>query len=337
MRKVLGITGGIEVPSARFRFRQYITPLTSHEILLEESYTEYGSFYSESLGISKSEFVLRNLKDRFDLIYKQSSFDLIFLQREIISTLYTYEFFFVRPVIFDVDDAIFLNKRGSNYTKRISAKADKIICGNSYLANYYSEYNKNITIIPTPVDTNRYVNLGFDKDFFVLGWIGTSNNHWHLKIIEEPLRRILELYDDFYFHIISDKPYYFQSIDSERIINKKWDLNTEVQDINMLDVGVMPLFDTEWTRGKCSFKLLQYMSCGIPVIASPTGMNVEVISNSSAGYLASSAEDWFDYILYFYHNRSMVSSFGAKGRQVVIERYSLSHCAELMRIQLNAF
>ena len=337
MINVLGITGGREVPSARFRFRQYIEPLKSHEILLEESYTEYGSFYSESLGISKSEFVLRNLKDRFELICKQSSFDLIFLQREIISTLYTYEFFLNRPVIFDVDDAIFLNKRGSNYTKRISAKADKIICGNSYLANYYSGYNKNITIIPTPVDTDRYVNLGFDNDFFILGWIGTSNNHWHLKIIEEPLRRILKLYDDIYFHIISDKPYYFQSIDSERIINKRWELNTEIQDINKFDVGVMPLFDTEWTRGKCSFKLLQYMSCGIPVVASPTGMNVEVISNSSVGFLASSAEDWFDYMLYFYDNRSMLNIFGEMGRQVVIERYSLSHCADLMQIQLSAY
>jgi glycosyltransferase involved in cell wall biosynthesis len=335
MINVFGITGGEYTPSSRFRFRQYIEPMKAHDINMIESYSKLGSFYSNDFRISKLSFVLLNLMERFSLLRKQAEFDIIFLQREIISTLYTYEYFLKKPLIFDVDDAIYLNQRGNYYAKRISNKADLIICGNNYLANYYSSLNKNIAIIPTPVDSDKYIDLGQKKNKFIVGWIGTSDNHWHLEILENSLIKLFNDYSDIYFYIVSDKNFAFKSLNNKRVVNIKWSKENEVENINTFDIGVMPLFDTDWTRGKCSFKLLQYMSCARPVVASNTGMNKEVLKKNHAGFLANNDDEWYEYISFFYNNRISLSEFGRCGRELIISKYSLSYCSSLLASEIK--
>jgi glycosyltransferase involved in cell wall biosynthesis len=327
--KTLALTGGQNTPSAKFRIRQYIKPVLEYNIQIDESYTELGSFYSKNLNINKTSFVVNNLIKRFEILYKQYNYDLIILQRELISTLYTYELFLNNPIVFDVDDAIYLNNRGIYYAKKISKKADLILCGNNYLANFYSKYSKNIEVIPTPVDTNKYIiNKKNKNSKFVIGWIGTSSNFYQLELIELPLKYLLNIHNDIYFVVISDKEFQFKNFQSNRILNKNWNSETDVEDINTFDIGVMPLVDNDWSKGKCSYKLLQYMSCGIPVIASDVGMNKEVLKNTNSGYLAKNQQDWIDYIEFFYVNRSNLLHLGLEAREIVKNNYSLEHCVK---------
>jgi glycosyltransferase involved in cell wall biosynthesis len=228
-------------------------------------------------------------------LINQFRYDFIWLQREILPTYITLEFFIVKPIIYDVDDAVFIGKRQSKVQKYISQKAKSVIVGNSYLYNWYSQYNNQIFNVPTVVDTNRYFPINNSiKNKFVIGWIGTSSNFYNIDLIAEALGIFLHNNPDCVLHIVSNEKYYNDLIPFKSIINIKWDYSLDVKCINDFNVGIMPLIDSNWSRGKCSFKLIQYLACGIPVIASPVGMNIDVLTNLSFTWLPKKNEEWIE-------------------------------------------
>jgi glycosyltransferase involved in cell wall biosynthesis len=321
---VAAFTGGGTDPSARFRVRQHIPSLLQHGVFVSEMTSHVGKFPPETKCLRPFWAVAR-LTDQVPNIFKSHCFDLVLLQREILSTHATLEFLTKAPRILDVDDAIFLRRDGRS-AKRLAQICDGVICGNSYLADWFCRWNKNVVVIPTAVDSDRYIPRSeVDKidDRMVIGWIGTSGNLKYVYAIEAALVRVFEVYPRAKLRIVCDKKPEFRHINESNLEFLSWSEELEVKSIQGMDIGIMPLSDTEWSRGKCSYKMLQYMSCGIPVVVSPVGMNADVLLMGEVGTSATSMDEWVDGIIVLIENHSLRKKIGTIGRHVITKFFSV--------------
>lgn len=251
-------------------------------------------------------------------------FDRVVLQREMLSSLATLEGLTKRPRLLDVDDAIHL-LRGGRFARRIAEACDRVICGNPWLADVYSDWARDVVILPTGVDADRYHPVEKTQaDRLVIGWIGTAANFPYLEAIEPALKIILVRHADVDVRIVSNAPPVFPNIDPSRWSFGKWSEPREVAEIQATDIGIMPLADTDWARGKCSFKMLQYMACGKPVVVSPIGMNADVLAMDALGIGARSVDEWVDALDLLVASHTERSRLGRAGRAVVERAFSLS-------------
>jgi glycosyltransferase involved in cell wall biosynthesis len=324
LTKVAAFTGGINQPSSRYRVRQYIDILKEHNIQVDDFFSVVGKYPPAD---KKERLVWggKALVERFKQVTNVylDKYDCVILQREMISTLNTLENFTPRPRILDVDDAIYLHKRG-NFIKQIAQKSDAIICGNETLAKVFEKWNRQIYIVPTAVDTKKYVpNINKrQSEKITLGWVGTSGGFKYLYMVEKALSYILKNNKNVELLIVSDSEPKFNLIDNYKF--KKWTEDTEVNDFQSIDIGLMPLIDDEWSRGKCSYKMLLYMSCESPVVVTPVGMNQEVLNKGKIGFGAGNYyADWIDSIEYLINNESERKKMGILGRIVIQDSYSL--------------
>ncbi|MDY4376082.1 glycosyltransferase family protein [Pectobacterium carotovorum] len=302
MIKVNAVTSGINTPSTRFRIRQHISEMKKYDVEVRESIPSIDKNYvlRKYNGISPKKYIfqygcvqLAKLCTRIPSIINSYKSDVTLLSREILPGYPTIEALYRGPIITDVDDAIWLNKPfGYSAAKNIAKRSDKIIVGNSYLADWFSNYNKNIDIIPTAVNVGEYKSCE-DKDNIIIGWIGTKDNLIYVYEIMPALKKLLDKYPSrIKFLVVADEPPYgFEK--NSNFVYRKWSLDIEKNFFDLIDIGIMPLIDNEWTRGKCSFKLLQYLSYSKVAVASPVGMNVSVIKNSNAGYLPENIDEWY--------------------------------------------
>lgn len=312
------------VPSARFRVRQYIPSLLQHGVAVKEMNSRFGTYPPQSKWI-RPFWAVATLAEQIPKIIKSHQCDVVLLQREMLSTFVTFESLTKTPRVLDVDDAIFLYGNG-NFARRLAQISDSIICGNAYLGNWFSLWNKNITIIPTAVDTDRYVPLIKkieNEDTIVIGWIGTSGNLKYVHNIEPALARVMDFYQNTRLRIVCDKRPEFHLIDQARCEFIPWSESIEVASIQGMDIGIMPLEDSAWARGKCSFKMLQYMACRLPVVVSPVGMNAEVLSMGDIGIGCSTQEHWIEALGLLLDSATMRSKLGAAGRRVAVESFSI--------------
>lgn len=330
--KVIALTGGKNVSSARFRIRQYIEILSNdYDIELVESYSIFTSYPPKNKLLRPLWLILVYISRLITVIkINFSDVDAVILQREVISTIYSVERFINKKIIFDVDDAIFLTQRNRSIEK-IAKKSEMIFCGNKYLYDWFKKYNKNIYIIPTSVDTNRFVpknkNGKPEKKDFIIGWSGTSSGLKYLYEIETQLSNFIKKHKDIKLHIVSDKNPQFQNeILKENLIFTKWSKDNEVSTIQNFDVGLMPLENTEWEKGKCSYKMLLYMACGIPSVVSDFGMNSEILSsNEFVGLGVKAIEDWEEKIEKIYLDENLKNKLILNSRMHCLEHFSLEN------------
>ncbi|AEG15313.1 glycosyl transferase group 1 [Desulfofundulus kuznetsovii DSM 6115] len=323
--KVAALTGGKHVPSARFRVRQLIPALSSYGVEMHE-FIPAISKYPPELKWLRPFWGTAALVGRFPAVLSTHRYDIVFLQRELISTFLTLEPLTKRPRVLDVDDAIFLHRDG-RFAKRLAQLSDLVICGNDFLAEHFSQWNKNVTIIPTAIDTRRFTprtQKSNTQDKLVIGWTGTSGNFKYLYQIEEALEKVIKTLPNVVFRVIADKEPKFRRMLKERLDFVQWSPETEVKSLQTMTVGIMPLADTEWERGKCSYKMLQYMACGIPVVVSPVGMNAQVLSLGKVGFAAKSLDEWVDALLTMLSaGDSEREKMGNTGRRVVEKHFSI--------------
>lgn len=324
------------MPSARFRVRQLIPALSRLGVDVHE-FVPLISRYPPPQKWLRPMWALAALAGRLPAVMATHAYDGVLLQRELLSTLITLEPFTKRPRVLDVDDAIFLH-RGGKHAKQLALQSNLIICGNDFLAERFALWNKNVVVIPTAVDTQRYIPRKGSYDLeskLVVGWTGTSGNFRYLYQIETALERVLKALPNVVFRVIADKQPLFQGILKERLDFIRWSPETEVTGIQSMTVGIMPLANTEWERGKCSYKMLQYMACGIPVVVSPIGMNVQVLALGEAGLGASSQNEWVDALLSLLLDERERYRMGKVGRCIVEDHFSIEVVAPLMAQQLR--
>lgn len=344
MIKVAALTPGVNTPSSRFRVRQFIAPLSKMGVEV----TEYASQVEKAEPLPwigtrvRARYVFplfvaweaAKMALRIPDVYRARTADIVWLQRELISGVISLEPFIKRPLIFDVDDAIWTSPPfGRSSMAKLAGMAEVVVVGNEYLAMWFGKHAKRIEIIPTAIDTDQFspADRTTLTEKFVVGWTGTGGNLSYLYEIEEPLSLFLAKHSDAELHVISDRKAVFQKLPSCQVKCIKWAPEVEAVGLKRWDVGLMPLTDDEFTRGKCSFKMLQYMSTGLSVVVSPVGMNCELLSKGTIGFPASSNNEWFESLEWLYLHRNESKRMGMCGRDIVEREYSQSIVCSKLR------
>ena len=259
------------------------------------------------------------------LFMQAKDFDAVFLHKKILNPFDAhYLKKYAKKIIYDFDDAIMFDdkhperphhKRQTSF-RRTAALADLVIAGNFYLAEYARRFNPNVEILPTGLDTKAYKTTakktGDGKIRLV--WIGSRPTLPHLKQISPALEEIGSRFDNVILRIISDEFFDLQNIPVEK---KPWSLETEAAELVSSDIGLAPLANNNFTRGKCGFKILQYQAAGLPVVASPVGVNAELIRDDVNGYLAAAVTDWVEKLSALIKDTSLRTRMGQSAIQTV--------------------
>lgn len=239
-------------------------------------------------------------------------------------------------IIFDMDDAVMFHElehrqplTGKNFLKFIRTvnHCAAVVAGNQFLANFAEPNCRHVHVLPTPIDADRYKVKEYSKpsEKVIIGWIGVAGNLHYLKRLEPVFKRLCAEFSNVYLKIVSND---FIEMDGVRIIKEVWALDTEIESLRSFDIGIMPLDDTHWARGKCGYKILQYMGVGVPVVASPVGINSEFIRPGEAGFLASNGEEWYLGLRALIISPESRKSMGLRGRQLVENKYSQDQFVE---------
>ncbi len=328
-------------PSQRFRFEQYFDFLENEgyncEVYPFYSFESWQLLYSQGNQLKKALVVIGSFMKRFGILFKIRKADHLFIHREIAHVgppIFEWIIANVlrRKYVYDYDDAIWLPNYSETNARfhRIKAYwkvkycikwADQVVCGNVFLENYAKKYNQNTRIIPTTIDTENYHNLTCDHNVkpVVIGWTGT---HTTMRYLDDliPVIKKLENKFDFEFLIISNEaPLY----DVRSLKYIKWTKENEIQDLTKIHIGVMPLVSDIWSEGKCGFKGLQYMALEMATIMSPVGVNTTIIEHGNNGFLANSEEEWEHFLTILLESETLRRTIGQKGRQTIIEKYSV--------------
>lgn len=332
--RVAAITGGRDDPSARFRIRQLVGPLAQHGISLREFIPHVAKYPPRRIWL-RPPWIAAAVVDRLVPVAASHGYDITILQRELISTLFTLEGLAERPRVLDVDDAIYLH-RGGKAAQRIARRVDLIIAGNETLAEQFAVWNPNVRVVPTAVDTDRYRPNAHRQGPLVVGWIGTSGNLGSLYEVEDALSDVMARCVDLHLRVVSDEAPHFNSLPRDRVEFVPWSRAVEVESIQSMDVGIMPLTDSPWNRGKCAFKMLQYMACGVPVVVSPVGANAGVLALGEVGLGARNHEEWVEGLVTLARDSALRARMGAEGRRVVCQHFSVEVAAGMLAAGLKS-
>lgn len=335
---VFAFTGGERISSRRFRVEQYIPKLRAIGIDVHENVARYGSWPPKH-KLLRPLWFLRTVLNRIRPIVQSREYDLTLLQRELVSTKVTLEPWAGRPLVLDVDDAVWLTStRARRNFETLVRMSDGVICGNDYIASNVNKWNSNILVLPTAVDTERFRPNGRRIDRrLIIGWSGLHAGSKYLLGIEPALCRVLHDHREAMLRVVSDAPPEFSHLTPEMYEYIRWSPENEVRTIQEMDIGLMPIDDSPWSRGKCSYKMLLYMACGVPVVVSPFGMNAEVLGYGEVGLGPRSEPEWVDALSRLLLDDAARLAMGKKGRQVVEQHYSLNGLAPRLGKYLRTF
>lgn len=328
-------------PSQRFRIEEFLPYLEKHGYSFDYSYLlnekDDRIFYRPGHAVQKGLIVMRSIWKRWRNVLNAGQYDLAFVQREafMLGTSWFEKKVSAKiPLIFDFDDAIWMqnvseaNKslsflKNANKTSDIISHSAMIFAGNQYLADYARGFNKNVFIVPSTIDTDIYKPpvKPAGQQQVCIGWSGSFSTVQHFATAIPALKKIKDKYGEgVRFKIIGDPNYYCEELDTKGV---KWAAATEVQDLYDIDIGIMPLPDDEWAKGKCGMKGLQYMGVGIPTLMSPVGVNTQIITDGVNGYLPSSEEEWVNRLSQLIENEQLRNTIGNAGRETIVKKYSV--------------
>lgn len=345
--KILALTKyGDRAASTRQRLLQYGDALNSSSIsydffpLLDNNYIE---------GLTQREKTSRldlisAYWARFWILRRARNYDIIWLNYEAFPYLpglmERLVFRSGKPVVYDFDDAIF-HQYDTHRTwlvrKLLGRKLEPLLrrvsicfCGNAYLEKYAAQFCENIVLLPTVVDSDLYCPLQdkAEREILTIGWIGSPSTWAQLRPLIPLLIRLKEKFG-FRFKVVG------AGVVTEHFPEVEfmdWRQETEISEIQHMDIGIMPLPDVPWARGKCGYKLIQYMACGLPVIASPVGVNKEIVEHGVNGFLASNEPEWEEAIIRLLSDAESRKRMGGAGRAKVEAEYSLRvHAPRLIK------
>lgn len=331
-----------KAPSQRFRFEQYLP------LLRENGYSfRVSSYFNEETWrilyrrghlLQKALGLFLGFMRRMNDLLMLGRYDIIFIHRESSPVgfpliPYLLHRFSQKRVIFDFDDAIWIpnSSRGNRLFRFLKNPGNSLrlmrwstvnSCGNEWLRHKALSLNADSRYIPTTIDTenvHRMIARPRLSGKFVIGWTGSHSTVDYLELIL-PVLRGFEQHHDIEFRVISDRPPGFTL---QCLHYLPWTKETEVEYLAGIDVGIMPLPDDEWAKGKCGLKALQYMALGIPVLLSPVGVNPDIVRNGEHGFLCSGPDDWQRCIELLYNDRELLRKMASNTRRHVEAHYSV--------------
>jgi glycosyltransferase involved in cell wall biosynthesis len=327
-------------PGQRFRLELYESVLKEKGIKFEYynffNEQDYGKIYKKNLYFYKTKSIIQGFFRRIFQLYKLPKYDVIFIFREaspigppIFEWIYTH--LLKKTVIYDFDDAIWIPTSNNYLTrllkcfwkvKAICTWVDTVSCGNQYLCNYALRFNKQVILNPTCVDTeNRhcYTPKIQENTPLIIGWTGSHSTLPYLRPIIPVLERLAQQYQ-FEFRVICSTPPTFECPNLHFVT---WQEQSEIEDLSDIDIGLMPLSNDAWASGKCGFKIIQYLAIGIPTVASPVGINSEIVENDINGYLCETEEEWYFALEKLLNNTMLRKQMGEVGRAKIEKKFSV--------------
>lgn len=326
-------------PGQRYRIEQWEPIL--NKLGVEITYAPFDShelnrtLHEPGNQLRKVSLLAESFARRFRLMKSLQTYDLVYVFRE--AALFgpaVFERLIDRsglPFVFDFDDAIFESyKSPSNgylsylkfaaKTKSICRMASHVIVGNPYLASYARKITDRVTIVPSTIDTDQYApaEKSSEPEIPLIGWTGSFSTVQHLNTLRSALKKLASQ-RPFRLRVIGPSAYELNGVDVEVL---PWRSATEVEDLRPVDIGIMPLPNDEWTRGKCGMKALQFMALGLPVVCSPVGVNTAIIKNGVNGFLADSEDEWIDKLNQLLVSAELRRQLGKEARVTVESEYS---------------
>ena len=323
--------------SSRYRSYQYIPYLCKEGIEITEA-PLFNNDYIRDLYNGRKKNLLKVLKvyiRRIINLYHVRDFDLIWIEKETLPWLpawIEHKLGLAKvPYIVDYDDAIF-HRYDQHHFKlirwilgkkidRIMQYATLVLVGNQYLLERAKKAGaKRVEVLPTVIDLEKYpTNFFNNNEIFTIGWIGSPVTSCYLKLVMPALEEFCKK-NTVRIVLIGSKKEELPKIPVEYV---SWSEETEIKEIQKFDVGIMPLPDGPWERGKCGFKLIQYMACGLPVVGSPVGVNAKIIKHGTNGYQANNTNEWIWSLQKLKGDQKLRQKMGRAGREIVEKEYCL--------------
>lgn len=339
--KILMLSSGDRVPSARFRLHPFVQPLRDrgHAVTILQSVPQKYDHWPW-LGFRPSQKLKRTIRWWHSIRAKLGGYDVVIFDREIFDAPDTVAEERLRSIcprmVLDVDDAVFLRYPGKY--EKLAAIADAVVAGNRYLDAYTRPHNGDVTIIPTCVPMCDYPEIDRTPTNArpVIGWMGTPPNLRYLTVAAPALRKLATQHDFELLLIVPNLDHLDRNaFAGVNIRHEVWDKHREVDQLRASDIGIMPLFaEQEWDKYKCGLKLIQYMAVGLPGVASPVGVNPEIVEHGISGFVATTGEDWFNILNQLLSNADLRTSVGATARRRAAELYSIEANVEKLEAVL---
>lgn len=328
-------------PSQRYRVEQFLPYLAANGVSAEYaaalSAREAAVFYGHQPPWNKAQIALRAAARRaWSVRPRLRPPDLTFVQREafFVGGAWAERLAALRsPLVFDFDDAIWIhavseaNRRFSflknvDKVSRIVGLAHTVLAGNEFLAAWARRYSDHVQVVPTCVDTERYRPAPRPDDgTVVIGWSGSASTVAHLRLALPVLERVKQRFGArVRFKVVGDAHFRHEPLG---LVGEAWRSDTEVQALQAMDIGLMPLPDDEWARGKCGLKGLTYMAAGIPAVMSAVGVNTEIVRDGVDGFTPRTDDEWVDRLSQLVEDARLRRTLGAAGRATVVARYSV--------------
>jgi glycosyltransferase involved in cell wall biosynthesis len=325
--KVAFYAQGLRTPSSRFRVQQLLPALTAAGLECtvyaanpsNQGETRHWSPPASLRGVMRWGALLSRLSQ----LPRARRHDVLVFQKPLLpfkSALFERRLGCLKPCVFDLDDALYLKKGGRQWIQRNAQACTRVIAGNAHLAEQLGVPERTL-IIPTVVDSERYSLRPLPERPFTIGWTGIAHNLSELEPLVPVLRRVLKETRGRLLLVSERFPAAW--IKELPVDTVQWTPEVEVEALARLHVGIMPLVDTPFNRGKCGFKLLQYMARGVPVVASPVGVNAEIVRPGAEGFLATRPEDWESALLQLHRDTDAAARMGQSARARVVAEYSV--------------
>jgi glycosyltransferase involved in cell wall biosynthesis len=355
--KVMFFTQTAESGAAsRYRVYQYLDYLRKRGI---ECMVAYGASNSCTRRVTEKN----RLRDKINFYYLEpfirraknffrvKDYDVIFIQRDLLlyfPALFELLIFKMgKKIVFDYDDAlfeapnhmkypIFYYLRGKNKIANIVRWSRHVVAGNKHLADYALRLNKNVTIIPTSIDLDRYkISSQVTRNkTLIIGWIGRPGSVFYIEKIAKVFIELAKKYE-FVLKIVGATAV---NIPISNLIVKPWRLEDEVNDIKSFDIGLMPLTEDAWAEGKSATKLLEYMAAGVSVVCSPVGVNKNIVKDGENGFYATTEEEWIEKISRLITDQQLRKTFSEKGQLTVKQSYSIqANASKLEEVLLKVY
>lgn len=313
MKKVLFIYQDDSLPSSRIRVLNLIPEVKN-----------YGIIPTVIRGP-------KTLHEKLEIFKMLKQFDIIYIQKKLFTP---YEVWLYRKnakrLVFDFDDAIYYrdDAHGASESRTRHLKfryllknVDLVVAGNRVLSDYARQFNDNVTIIPSAVETRNIPVKDYQtlSGVTVIGWIGGKGNLHHLEMLLPVLQRLSKDYK-IQLNIVSNDTISAPGVD---ICFIPWSLETQEKEIALFDIGIMPLPNNKWTEGKCGYKALQYMAAAVPPVCSDVGINREIVENGKEGFVVSSQDEFYKALSAFINNKGMRREMGLNARIKVERQFSI--------------